>query len=1080
MNPEEKRVRGEGAAGLKRQGEKTGPAQTQGGYMKNIDLCGKWTCMIPGWQQEVLLPGTLDEWGIGEPDDPERQWKAEEVKRIGFWKKGDPIVTRLTRKHTFEGAARISRSLEWDKKEGKRYFVDAERARMLKLEVNGREAAPCRPGCLSAPWCFEVTGLVTGRDEFTFLSDNSYPGWPREAIVYSSAASDETQTNWNGILGSIRIREEGSTFLSDVRVYACGGDEDAAVIEIDSADGWEGEIRISSEALEEDAVIRTALGAGRHEIRCGLKIRKDAARWDIGEGRMQEMTVSAPGLETRSARFGIRSFRAEKGRLTISGRRIFLRGEANCAVFPETGYCPMEKDEWKEILRKYREYGVNCMRFHSHCPPEAAFAAADEVGMLMQPELSHWDPEHAFESEASRQYYRHEMIRILQTLACHPSFVMLSLGNELHAGAEGHAWIGEMLKTARAADPTRLYTGGSNLHYGQLGTESAGDFYTAMGYMGMEMRATCDGMTGWLNHEYPGTCHDYSSTMNAIRRNSGLPVFSFEVGQYEVLPETEEVSRYRGVTRADNLTHIREKAREKGLEKDWKRMREASGESSLLCYRAEVEAAMRTEEYSGISLLGLQDFPGQGTALVGMMNAHLEPKSGSFARPERFAVFFRDVLPLALMDRYTWTEGETLTVRVRLANYGKHSLSGKTEWTLEGEGGRRRCGGMLEDRTAPAGGLTDLGEIRIGLADFPRPEKLTLILRFCGARNEYPVWVYPPVQPECPPNVYECRSLDGKARDILRAGGTVYLAPDSTEEALPNSIQAQFSPDFWSVCTFPHQAGGMGQLIDESHPLFRDFPTESFSNWQWWPMAGQRAMILPEKIDAIIAEMDSYAYLRPMAKLFECRCGGGKLMVSSLGLHSLQQYPEARALQAAIYAYLASDRFAPAQELTEEWIQRIFRSRKTDYGLLLRQAEEIIRTDPGYVPALSNLSALLMDMIPQLNWAGFYLLRGDRLVVGPFQGKPACIHIPVGKGVCGTSIAKDEALNVPDVHAFPGHIACDSASRSEMVIPLHRQGKPAAVLDMDSPVPNRFSTQDAEELKKLAGLAERLLCWEDA
>ncbi len=151
----------------------------------------------------------------------------------------------------------------------------------------------------------------------------------------------------------------------------------------------------------------------------------------------------------------------------------------------------------------------------------------------------------------------------------------------------------------------------------------------------------------------------------------------------------------------------------------------------------------------------------------------------------------------------------------------------------------------------------------------------------------------------------------------------------------------------------------------------------------------------------------------------------------------------------------------------------------TDYETLCRQAEEIIRADSWYVPAMSNLSALLADTLPGLNWAGFYLLRGGQLTVGPFQGKPACIHIPAGKGVCGTSLAQDRVINVPDVHAFPGHIACDSASRSEIVLPLHRDGKPAAVLDIDSPVPERFTAADEEGLIKTAGIIERLISWEE-
>ena len=149
-----------------------------------------------------------------------------------------------------------------------------------------------------------------------------------------------------------------------------------------------------------------------------------------------------------------------------------------------------------------------------------------------------------------------------------------------------------------------------------------------------------------------------------------------------------------------------------------------------------------------------------------------------------------------------------------------------------------------------------------------------------------------------------------------------------------------------------------------------------------------------------------------------------------------------------------------------------------DAGLLIRQASEIMDEEPWYVAAMSNLSALLMTSMDRLNWAGFYLLRDGQLVVGPFQGKPACIHIPAGRGVCGTAAAQDRIQVVPDVHAFPGHIACDSASASEIVIPIHHGGRVVAVLDMDSPVTDRFSAADAETLEEIVRRMEQKISWD--
>ena len=138
---------------------------------------------------------------------------------------------------------------------------------------------------------------------------------------------------------------------------------------------------------------------------------------------------------------------------------------------------------------------------------------------------------------------------------------------------------------------------------------------------------------------------------------------------------------------------------------------------------------------------------------------------------------------------------------------------------------------------------------------------------------------------------------------------------------------------------------------------------------------------------------------------------------------------------------------------------------------------EFLKTEPYFVPAMSNISAVIMDQMPDLNWAGFYLVRDGQLVVGPFQGKPACIHIKRGRGVCGTCLETDRTIVVPDVHKFAGHIACDSSSNSEIVIPIHRDGEVVAVLDIDSPAFDRFSEDDRRILEDIVSIMEQMLEW---
>ena len=893
-----------------------------------FSLAGTWKVRLADGSRRVMtLPGTLDENRIGSRDAGANQWHADDASGNGGPFGPDaPIATRLTRRFTYEGPAWLSRTVDFEPQPGTRVFLEAERARCLRLFVDGQEVPDYVEPSISTPRVFEVTGRLHRGAELTLVSDNSYPGLPHDAIVYSSAATDETQTNWNGVLGYIRLRVERPVFLDAVRVYPRG---DAVWVKavVSAASPFRGTLKLRSAALAREHLLGVDLPAGVSCVEAGpLALTADVRRWDEYEGSLYELTAELEGCGEKTVSFGVRDFSDDgTGRLALNGRRVFIRSEANCAEFPETGHPPMTVEAWTEALLTYKAYGVNMVRFHSHCPPEAAFDAADRLGMLMEPELSHWNPRDAFEAEDAWRYYRVELRRVIETLANHPSFVMLTLGNELATGATGLSRMGQLLDMARTLDGTRLYASGSNNFYGARGCDPGSDFYTSSNYYDAPLRGIFAGtqesggaLPGHINGRYPSASFNYEAGMARLREAYAGPVFGFEVGQFEVLPDFDELADFRGVTDPANLRLVRDRAIANGLEADWKRRVEASGELSRLCYREEVEAVMRTPSMSGLSLLGLQDFPGQGTALVGMLNSHLKPKPFGFARPERFRAFFRAQLPLALLEKYTYCADEALRAPVVVANYGRQAIAGPVRYALRGVGFAAE--GALEAVDFPAGGLTAAGVISVPLGTITSAARLDLTLSVGETGNSYPVWVYPPTTPECPEDVLTAERFDARAVEALQAGGKVFLAPESTAEALPASVRAQFSTDFWSVGTFPCQSGTMGQLIDEGHPLFKRFPTEFHTNWQWWPMATQRAVILPRPIRAIVAELDSYAAMRPMAQLFECRCGGGRLLFCSMGLAGLQQYPEARALLDAIYRYMASEDFAPQETLSPEEI----------------------------------------------------------------------------------------------------------------------------------------------------------------
>ena len=956
-----------------------------------ILLNGKWHVVLEdGTTGQMDLPGTLDENGIGHRDVGANQWHPDAVlgNAAGEIDKDAPIATRFTRRHTYEGEARISRKITVPDYGTDRLFVLAERARALRLLVDGEVCAVFRQGTLSTPYIFELTGTAPGEHEFTFLSDNSYPGMPKAAICNSSAATDETQTNWNGILGECSMYTRPQNFIDSLRVYPravkkeeknkAGGYVLDVCVEL--APGAkkvykDAKIILQSEALAagelEDTQTLTEIisysGEGLAEAGTDkeenpktmeiwfrdLPLRENVKLWDEDEGNLYEMAVTLDnGMSAEDkggstaecrTRFGIRSFGDNgSGRLALNGRAIFLRGEANCAEYPETGHPPMTIPEWKEMLLKYRSYGINFVRFHSHCEPEAAFAAADELGMLLQPELSHWDPKDAFGTEESYRYYRAELVDLLKTYANHPSFVILTLGNELQAQDEGRERMRELVRTAKRMDPTRLYANGSNAFYGEEGCDPESDFYTSQSCKDVVIRGTFSGMRGYLNENYPSADRTYDEAMAEIRKEYQKPVFSFEVGQFEVLPDFEELESFHGISDPVNLKLIKKRVEERGLLPTWEKYVEATGELSRLAYREEIEAAMRTRELSGISLLGLQDFPGQGTALVGMMNSHLEPKPYDFARPERFREFFQECRILVKLPHYTYEAGERLIAEVEAANFGKRNIEGVFCWTLAGkksvsENGNCEPAEIKSKNTVIAtgedteiticrpGSYTEVGSLDIPLDFVEKNTALTLKVRIGDSISAYPIWVYRKTTPVCPENVYETRAFDVKTREILQNGGRVYLSPDADKESLPNSIKTQFTTDFWSVGTFADQEGGMGQLIDTEHPIFKEFPTDFHTDWQWWIMATKRAVILPHPMKTIITEMDSYAFLRPMAQMIEFRCLKGKVLLSTMELHKSQQYPEVRALQASIYTYLSGENFEPAEELTEEELSTLVR-----------------------------------------------------------------------------------------------------------------------------------------------------------
>ncbi len=923
--------------------------------MTNIQLSGIWTAELPdGQTYDVRLPGTLDENRIGGKDEDRNPWHPD-VAFLDPAGERNPdlhvpgvIMGRFTRRVTWEGKAKYLRSFSFPNVGQKgRFFLYAERSRKLSAFLNGKELSPAVPGTLSTPWIYEVTGLLREENTLCFLVDNTYEGWPASAIEYSSAATDESQTNWNGIIGKIGIMEKPPVFIKHVRCTAAEGSLHvdvqidagcSAAYMPDDASGENrrsGQIRLTTGAAETPVYLDFCLPEqGMLTLSADIPLCSDVRLWDEGEGNVYLLRTELLDLEktvdASEVTFGIRDFCRSRGPyLELNHHRIFLRSETSCGMFPEEGHTPMDVERWADILRKYQAYGVNCVRFHSWCPPEELFETADACGMLVIAELSDWDPHHALESEVAFAYYQTELQEILYFYGNHPSFVMLTFGNELHCGEKGVENMKRLLAMARQTDPTRLYANASNAFYGDKGCDPDSDFFTASGFRGQMIRGVSQEMQGYINHDWQGTTHSYRDILAEIRKEYDRPVFAFEVGQYQILPDFHELDTFHGALLPENLMQIRKNMLDRGFGDEWDRRVEASGRLALLCYREEVEAVMRTEEMSGVNLLGIQDFPGQGTALIGMMNSHLEPKTYPFADPANFRSFFRPVHPMAEFSRYTWTTAETLTCRVVFANYGKEDYAGPVTVSLVyRDSGERIAEKKLADFMAPQGKVTRGERICFSLGDISAaPARCLLEIRAGELKTTYPIYVYPEedtaeaVLRMAGEDVFVTRDPD-EAEQALRQGRKVLLAPHADQQSFPSSIQTFFSTDHWSVGTYAAQEGYMGVLADPEAPVLREFPTDAFADMQWYHLTtDSRAMQIRDKRIELIGAMDTYARLRRLAFAVEGKVDAGSLLLTSFGLLDKLQYPEARAMLKSMIAYMRSEDFHPAVEITSELVR---------------------------------------------------------------------------------------------------------------------------------------------------------------
>ena len=817
---------------------------------QSISLAGEWNVELgksgsafaknkrasQGEMKRAILPGTID------------------TNRLGFAPKDTMETTHLTRLYAYKGAARYSRTINIPKDWKKPVELFLERTRPTWVYVDGELVDSCN--FISTPQRYLLPKKVKpGKHLLEIVVDNGR-GVPEQVYGSSHAYTEDTQTNWNGIIGEIRL-----------------------------------------EVKSEERRVKNS------------NVLPDFAK----------------------------DFHIKGAHFYANGHRIFLRGKHDAAVWPLTGHVEMGVEGWMKYLGTCKEYGINHVRFHSWCPPEAAFVVADSLGIYLQPELPFWG---SFDKKDEKlmTFLHQEGVNILREYGHHPSFRMMALGNELWGDIDK---MKEFVDDFRKIAPDKYYTFGSNYYLGYQGIKEGMDYFTTCRIGGegwgkynthtrgsFSFADAYDG--GMINHFHPNSTMNFDEACD----KAGIPIISHETGQFQTYPDYREMKKYTGVLHPYNFEVFRRRLAAAGMLSQADDFHKASGLWSVKLYKADIEMDLRTRNMAGFQLLDIQDYPGQGSAFVGILDAFMESKG--ITTPEEWRQWCSPVVPLLEVEKFCFEDGEKIQAKVKVANYGGSSLKGKKlKWHLAEDEGVLNIFSYDE-------GLVDVGELN-GVFHVQKPTKLLLTLNIEGteARNSYELWAYPKKALE-KKGVIIARDLNQEVVKVLEKGGKVlwmptasshFVAADDTlsqaDNTTPYTVGGLFQTDYWNYRMFKTicennkkkvSPGTLGILTNPEHPIFKGFPTEMHTNWQWFPVIKESHPLVLDNFSKdyrpIIQVIDNIERNHKLGLVMEWKVGAGKLLVCMSDLEKAAKYPEGKAFYQSVIDYMRSVDFNPQVEMT--------------------------------------------------------------------------------------------------------------------------------------------------------------------
>lgn len=917
------------------------PPDTQ----SRISLEGNW-----GLQLDTAGAGIAPDWLTKSCTDSLFLPGTTDMGKKGTYNTDMTLTTSLSREYVFEGKALYTKQVdipeEWD---GTSVRLVMERTKPTTIWIDGKEVGANND--ISTAQQYDLSSyLFPGTHTVAILVDNGKQAVPEKVYGSSHAYSASTQTNWNGIIGDFYLESVPLCGIDDIQLYPDVAKKVVtARVTLRNPDKGAGKGILSfyAEAWNTDKQHKTPVQTvevdwTKPEQELELALGDKALLWSEFTPSLYRFSVSLKtdqSVDTEQATFGLRDFKTKGRQFTMNGKTTFLRGKHDACVFPLIAHTAMDVETWRHYFQVAKQYGINHYRFHSWCPPEACFEAADIEGIYLQPELPIWGNIDIDDTELC-DYLLKEGRNLHRAYSNHASFVMFGLGNEM-SGEEGLAML---IQTFKKEDNRHIYSSGSNNYLGFKGKQANEDYFTTcrVGREGDKQFNTharasfsfadaYDG--GYLNHTYPNSEMDFSSA-NVL---CDVPIISHETGQFQVYPNYEEIKKYTGVLKPRNFEIFKKRLEEAGMINLAYDFMMASGKWSALLYRADIEMNLRTPEWGGFQLLDLQDYPGQGSAYVGILDAFMESKG--LIAPEEWRHFCSEVVPLFCTEKFCWTNDEALTGEVEIANYSESDLNSKQlSWTLTDSKQQVLDKGVLPLQVKQ-GELAKVGTLKPAIASVRKAEKVTLALSIDGTpyRNDYSLWIYPAADKEVAPSEDICVTDDLDAHlKYLTEGGKVLWFP-SKDKHKDQTVGGLFQTDYWNYRMFrticenldrPVSPGTLGILTDPGHPALADFPTEFHTNWQWFPIIKQSyPMILDRLSDdyrPIVQVIDNVERNHKLGLLFEFKVGNGKLLVCMSDLKAVQDKPEARQFYRSILEYMESSAFAPSYSLSAKDLQDLF------------------------------------------------------------------------------------------------------------------------------------------------------------